>query len=119
MRVVDDQVSTPNACTNIAQVTSEIIRHTSKLHGGCRNENSETYHLTAHGEASRWSWARKILELDPNRHEQITRELVPVPSDYFSSLAVRPRYSVLSQDKVEKDYKLDLAHWEDTLGELL
>jgi len=51
-----------------------------------------------------------LTATDANRHEQIARDLHPVPSGYFSKLTVRPRYSVLSQDKLGRETKLDLPN---------
>lgn len=119
MYIVDDQVSTPNSCVFIAEATREIIRLSVEAPELCTGRMSRLYHLTSHGSVSRWEWARKILEFDSIQPGQITREIKPVSSDYFSTAAVRPKYSVLSNEKIEKTYNITIPKWEDLLREIL
>src|SRR5258708_9472216 len=72
MRVVSDQIGSPSWSRSLAEVTCQVmemgVEQVGKLSG--------LYHLAGDGYTSRLEWARKILELDPNRHTQIVKALL-------------------------------------------
>jgi dTDP-4-dehydrorhamnose reductase len=82
-------------------------------------DHSGIFHLAGGGEASRFEWAKEILEKDPNHEEQIATELVPVQSTAFPTPAQRPKYTVLDCTKFEKTFNLSLPHWKTSLGEAM
>ena len=115
MYVVDEQVSTPNACAFIAETTREIIKLSVEVPELC----TRLYHLTTHGSVSRWEWARKILEFESALPGKSKREIKPVSSGYVSAAAVRPKYSTLSNEKIEKTFNITIQKWEDLLRRLM
>jgi len=70
------------------------------------------YHLAGEGFASRLEWAHLILELDPNRDEQMVTEMLPAATPDFPTPARRPLFSALSCEKFSDNFGLRLPPWE-------
>jgi dTDP-4-dehydrorhamnose reductase len=112
MRVVSDQVSNPTWSRVLAQITTQVLsRGAGDIH-----EHSGLYHLAGGGFVNRFEWARKILELDPNRHEQLVTEILPASTSDFPTPAQRPLFSALDCEKFAKTFGLRLIDWQEALG---
>ena len=111
IHVVDDQVSNPTWARRLADVTARLL---SKEPGFLR-ERSGLYHVAGNGYASRMDWARKIIELDPNRHEQKVREILPARTSDFPTPAQRPLFSALDCSQFQSTFEIPLPRWEDDL----
>ena len=115
LRIVSDQVSNPTWCRMLAEVNAQLLaKGGSDLHGWAR-ERSGVYHLAGDGSASRFEWARAILELDSHRDEQVTRELLPAATSEFPTPAQRPLNSALNCDRFAETFRLRLPAWEAAL----
>jgi dTDP-4-dehydrorhamnose reductase len=82
-------------------------------------QHSGLYHLAGAGAASRFEWAREVLERDPHREEQIVKELLPAKSADFPTPARRPVYSALDCAKFERSFGLVLPDWKESIRLLL
>jgi dTDP-4-dehydrorhamnose reductase len=111
MRMVTDQVSNPTWCRTLAEISAQILAPGDDYIRG----RTGLYHLAGDGFASRLEWARLILELDPNRHEQMVKELLPAPTSDFPTPACRPLFSALICDNFAATFGLRLPAWEDAL----
>lgn len=112
LRIVDDQISNPTWARTLAKVTSKILaRGKSYL-----SEHRGLYHLAASGYASRYEWARKILELDPHREEQVCQEILPALTGDFPAPARRPLFSALDCGKHFETFGCQLPDWKDALA---
>lgn len=105
LRIVADQICRPTWSVRIAQAMVEILRQC--LAAG---DFPETYrsviHLASIGSASRYTWAKAILNLaalDP------PPRLVPAVTAEIPSTAIRPRYSVLDRTKLEERFGARLS----------
>jgi dTDP-4-dehydrorhamnose reductase len=78
-------------------------------------ERKGLYHLAGDGFASRLAWARKILELDPRREEQVCKELLPASTRDFPTRAVRPLFSALNCALFEEVFNLKMPPWHSAL----
>ncbi len=111
LRVVDDQVSNPTWARSLAVATTRILkrgRDYLAAHKGL-------YHCAGGGRASRYEWAKAILELDPRRAEQTARQLLPARTEDFPMPAARPLFSALDCSRFEKEFGLKLPPWRDAL----
>jgi dTDP-4-dehydrorhamnose reductase len=111
MRVVNDQVSNPTWSCVLAEITTQVLSRGT----GYVRDHSGFYHLAGGGFASRFEWARTILELDPNRHEQVVREILPALTADFPTAAQRPLFSALNCEKFVNTFKLGLPGWQEAL----
>jgi len=132
LRVVSDQVANPTWARMLAEITAQVLaRGKEYIHERVMlaeitaqvlargeeyiHERAGLYHLAGGGFASRFEWARLILELDPNRHEQMVKELLPAPTSDFPTPARRPLFSALNCDKFAATFGLRLSAWEAAL----
>ena len=111
LRVVDDQISNPTWARMLAEVTAQVL-----VHGvGFLREQTGLYHLAGGGHASRYAWAQEILKLDPRKHEQSVKQLLPALTSDFPSPAQRPLFSALECGKFAASFGLCLPDWKTTL----
>jgi dTDP-4-dehydrorhamnose reductase len=85
--VVDDQVGQPTSATDFVQKMYELIEG---------NVPKGTYNITNTGSVTWYGFAQEILrlcDLDPDR-------VKPINTDSLKTLAQRPKYSVLSDEKL-------------------
>lgn len=116
LRIVADQVSNPTWARMLAEVTAQLLVKAGDDPPGWIREHSGLYHLAGSGYASRYEWALATLHLDPNREEQITRQVLPAQTADFPTPAQRPLFSALNCDLFASSFKLRLPGWEDALA---
>jgi dTDP-4-dehydrorhamnose reductase len=109
LTVVDDQYGAPTGAELIADATAQSIR------GATRDPAlSGTYHLTASGETTWYSYARFAMEVARRLKSPIRvadEAIVPCRSDDFPSAARRPQNSRLSTAKLRSVFGLELPDW--------
>ena len=115
LKIVSDQISGPTWARMLAGITSLMLaqNHANLLE--IIRERRSVYHLAGAGYTSRYEWAKEILVNDPNRTEQIVRDLEPARSDDFPTTAVRPLFSALDCTRFEDTFGLKLPNWNSTL----
>lgn len=101
LKIVEDQIGTPTYTRDLAYA---ILRLIDGFPGGI-------YHVANRGCASRYEWAKAILEY--MRIEDI--EIIPIRHRDFSEVAPRPRFSALESIRV----RLGLPHWRDALRDYI
>jgi dTDP-4-dehydrorhamnose reductase len=102
LEVVNDQYGQPTSALELAELT--VRAATNKVEAG-------TFHATNSGSCSWFDFARYIFEL---AGENINR-VQPISSKSFKSLASRPDYSVLDNEKW-LDFGIDpLGEWKETV----
>ena len=115
LKIVDDQISNPTWARMLAQATALLLaRAGNDLHPWLA-ERKGLYHLAGDGYVSRLEWARKILELDPHRDEQVCKEILPALTSDFPTPAQRPLFSALDCDNFAATFGLRLPAWEAAL----
>jgi dTDP-4-dehydrorhamnose reductase len=115
MRIVEDQVASPTWSRMLAEFTVKLLTEADLSVFDWIQERSGVYHLAGQGEASRFEWAKAVLNFDPRKDEQIVRELLPAKSDEFPNPARRPVYSALNCDRFMDVFKLNPPQWKDSL----
>jgi dTDP-4-dehydrorhamnose reductase len=111
LRIVDDQVANPTWACMLAEITVQILASGD----GEVRKNSGLYHLAGSGFTSRYEWAKKVLEIDPNKHEQIVKHIQPALSSDFPTPAQRPLFSALDCTKISTTFGVELPAWQDSL----
>jgi len=115
LKIVSDQISGPTWARMLAGITSLMLAQNSANLLEIIRERRSVYHLAGAGYTSRYEWAKEILVNDPNRTEQIVRDLEPARSDDFPTTAVRPLFSALDCTRFEDTFGLKLPNWNSTL----
>lgn len=112
LSVVDDQTGSPTWVRPLSQALEKICAQTLSQKGSAIGEGAPVYHATCSGETTRYGFARAILDDLANKapKEAIGR-LIPISSADYPTPARRPRYSVLSNAKLERDFGVRLPDW--------
>lgn len=119
LRIVDDQIGAPTWSREIAEATAQMLGQGKYEAASFLRERGGLYHLTAGGQTSWYSFARAILDLDPDREEQVCESVEPVPTSEYPTPARRTPYSVLCNGKLKCDFGFRLPEWYEQLKSTL
>ena len=111
LRIVDDQISNPTWAKMLAETSVAILAKDADY----IEERKGLYHLAGSGFCSRLDWTKEILALDPKKHEQKTKELLPAKSTDFPTPAQRPTFSALNADLFQKTFDITIPDWRESL----
>lgn len=118
MRIVDDQIANPTWARMLAEATSHVIAQGRWEAVDYLKEVAGLYHLAGGGAASRYEWAKAIIEMDPMRKEHIVKQLLPSKSNEFPTPANRPRDNRLCMSLVHSTLNIYITDWKDQLRKL-
>ena len=114
VKVVKDQWGTPTYTIDLAKGILKIIKDNSVSYG--------LYHFTNEGVANWYEFALTIYK-KAKRLELIEGnkkvEIQPIKTEDYPTAAKRPRYSVLSKEKIEKKFNLKIRDWDKALEDFL
>ena len=113
--IVDDQIGSPTWSRMIAETTACIVAQQLAAADSLFEGSSGTYHLTSSGQTSWYGFARALLECDPNKSEQVLKQLKAITSADYPTPAARPKYSVLDVSKLQKQFNLKMPAWDESL----
>lgn len=111
INVVNDQLGTPTWAADLASAVIRIIELS------INDENSfipGIYHYSNEGHCSWYEFAREIKKI-----EGLDIKINPVSTAEFPLPAERPRFSVLSLDKIKKTYNISIPSWQESLEECI
>ena len=106
LRVVADQTGVPTTSAFVADVTAQIT--------GKGTPGSGVYHAVPEGQTTWFDFARAIVD-GLGAKVRVT----PITSEEFRAPAKRPRYSVLDNSKIRKDFNIIPARWDAHLRQCL
>jgi dTDP-4-dehydrorhamnose reductase len=119
LRVVSDQVSNPTWARLLAEITAQLLARAGEDFLPWLAARKGLYHLAGEGFASRFEWAKLILELDPDRGEQKVKQLIPALSSDFPTPAQRPLFSALDCKRFQDTFGLQLPDWRSALKQAM
>lgn len=117
LRIVSDQIGAPTWSRMISEATAQIVAQVfSRVvpFPHSLNDISGIYHLTAGGETSWYGFAKAILARYHKPMKSVPR-LMPIGTEEYSAPAARPKNSVLSNEKLNRQFCLSMPHWESGL----
>lgn len=104
--VVNDQIGTPTNAVDLAEVLVKIIQHGQtelvKVFG--------IYNFSNEGQCSWYDFAKKIFEIN-----NISINLLPIPTTSFPTPAKRPSFSVLDKTKIKKIFGIEINNWDNSI----
>ncbi len=109
LKIVSDQFGSPTWSQMLAVCTTQLL--SIIVYRGIPKELCGLYHLTSSGQTSRYDFVQAILK---DHHSKPI--LMAIPSKDFPRTAKRPLYSVLSNDKLIKAFKIAMPPWELALS---
>lgn len=101
--VVNDQSGIPTSADFVVSKVYEILFNTSITEDNC----NQIYHLAPKRQATWYDFAKEIVKTCNN-----FCTVNPVSSETFKTRAVRPKNSLLSSEKFEKSFKVDIKDWQ-------
>ena len=109
IRVVDDQRGRPTSALSLADMLVTIIEL------GTYTRMSGTYHFSDCGEATWYDFATEIVRKTSGGRCSV----VACRSEERPSKASRPRYSVLTTDRIVDECGIELRSWQERLSEVI
>jgi dTDP-4-dehydrorhamnose reductase len=100
LRIACDEFSVPTSTRTIVEVTLKAIN--AGLTG--------LYHLVNSGYASRYEWAKEYFRL-----RGLKKLVYPAYQHEFNLPAKRPKWSVMSNEKICKDLGLEIKEWTEEM----
>jgi dTDP-4-dehydrorhamnose reductase len=118
IKVVDDQTGAPTSAKAIADGTTHILGQGLK-EGTTKPpifSHPRVFHMSCGGATNWFGFAQTILKL--SGLSEFT-EVIPIPTIEYPTPAVRPKYSLLSNDKLKEVLHYEMPQWEDALQKCL
>jgi dTDP-4-dehydrorhamnose reductase len=106
--VVSDQIGSPTSALELAKFISDNLKKILSKKG------SNIYHFSCKGNISWHEFASEIMINSKNKCR-----IKPITTLEYPTPAKRPSYSVMSLDKVEKDFSYPIKPWTESLSECL
>ncbi|MGC8985023.1 MAG: SDR family oxidoreductase, partial [Thermosulfidibacteraceae bacterium] len=100
IKVAVDEFSVPTSTKTIVRVTLKAIE----------KDISGLYHLVNSGYASRYEWAKTFF-----RVKGIKKLILPAYQSDFNLPAKRPKWSVMSNEKISKELNIEIPEWIEDL----
>jgi dTDP-4-dehydrorhamnose reductase len=115
IKVVSDQIGSPTWARLLAEASAGVLAQGQKDIYAWGKTVAGLYHVAGDGAASRLEWANAILALDPQRSEQVCREVIPAKTADFPTPAQRPLATALDSNKFYSTFGLRLGDWQQGL----
>tara|TARA_B100001093_G_scaffold509558_1_gene573816 strand:- start:974 stop:1834 length:861 start_codon:yes stop_codon:yes gene_type:complete len=106
--VVADQTGSPTYALDLAASTLKALSQNPRING------VEVYHFSNSGQTTWHGFAEMI-----KRFTQTSCRVNPVDTLSYSAKAKRPKYSVLSCEKIKNEFNLNPQSWESALKDCL
>ena len=119
LNVVSDQIGTPTSSDLLANVTYKIIKTILK---NTNFNDFGTYHVTSMGNTDWFHYACFIVDEAMRlglKETMTSKDIKPISSDLYPTLAKRPTNSRLDTTKIKKTFMLELPHWEEEVKRIL
>jgi len=114
VKVVEDQWGSPTYAADLAEAILKIIKSGSDKFG--------IYHFTNEGVINWYEFARTIYKkakrlglIEDNKKVEIQ----PIKTEEYPTVARRPKYSVLSKEKIKREFNLKIRDWNNALEDFL
>ena len=133
LKIVCDQTGAPTTSSEIAKTTTKILSQIFAQGNGSYSpaDANSVYHMTAGGETTWFGFTQAILEharkIDAgaawftaatNSRPLVTRTVTPIPASEYPTPARRPAYSVLSNERLNRQFSVRLPDWQTQLSSI-
>jgi dTDP-4-dehydrorhamnose reductase len=119
LTIVDDQVGAPTTSAAIADATRAVVDCVLADGSSEASSWSGTYHMTCGGSTSWFGFAKEIFARAAGQLDIPSPELRPIPSSSYPTPARRPANSVLSNQKLQDRFGVQLPQWTDALDDVI
>ena len=119
LNMVSDQVGTPTSSDALADVTYKIVK---TILDDLNFKDFGTFHMTLEGETNWYRYACLVSDESVRLGlgtMMTSKDIKPISSDAYPTLAKRPMNSRLDTTKIKKTFMLELPHWEEEVKRIL
>jgi hypothetical protein len=119
LNVVSDQIGTPTSSEALADLTYHIIK---TMFNDPNFKDFGTYHMTLEDETNWYHYAFLVTDEAMRlglKTLMSSKDIRPISSDLYPTLARRPLNSRLDTTKIKKIFMLELPHWEVEVKRIL
>ena len=119
LNVVSDQIGTPTSSEALADVCYKIVE---AIFNDPNFKDFGTYHMTLDNETNWYRYACFITDEAKRLGLETlmtSKDIKPISSDAYPTLAKRPMNSRLDTTKIKKTFMLELPHWEEEVKRIL
>jgi dTDP-4-dehydrorhamnose reductase len=117
LNIVSDQYGSPTSTFFIASILKKILFNLEE-----KDFNFGTYHISNDGYTSWFDFAYKIISILENKNIKYSlssKNIFPILSKDYPTIAKRPKFSVLDCSKIKKEFKLSFNNWEESLKDII
>ena len=108
LKIVSDQYGAPTYAVDLGMFILKVIQYLEDTED--RDKYYGTYNFSNEGCISWYDFAVQIFSLN-----EINISLSPTTTSAYNAPAHRPYWSVLSKQKLKKNFNFEVAHWLDGL----
>ncbi len=123
IKVVSDQYGSPTYAKDLADAILKIVvfekdatakNKDSILFSTDTNKKHQIYHYSNKGTVTWFEFAKAIMDIG-----NINCEVLPITTEEYKMLAMRPKFSVMNTEKIRKNYNISIHFWKDSLKECI
>lgn len=118
LSIVDDQIGSPTTSIELAKATRTITEGVLTGQFGCTQDWAGLYHMTCADATTWFGFAQAIFLRAAAQLHVKSPQLTPLATEGYPTPAKRPRYSVLSNQKLYQRFGVCLAPWQGALDEV-
>ena len=107
LNIVSDQIGTPTFAGDLGQAILDIIK-SDKFN--VFKKKSEIYHYSNEGKCSWYDFAKEIVSISGAKCN-----ISPINTEGYSAAAKRPKFTVMSKEKISKEFDLKIISWKEYL----
>ena len=109
LKVVAEQRGTPTLSDDLAQALFALLE----------TEAYGIYHFSNQGECSWHEFATEIIGQVGKAEQLAVKDILQIPTEGYPLPATRPKYSVLSKEKIERATYIKIPTWQQSLKHYL
>ena len=107
INVVSDQIGSPTYATDLAKVILQTIKYRNLKK---ENQITQIYHYSNEGGISWYEFAKEIFKI-----AKVDCKVNPIASEYYPTLAKRPKISLMDISKISHSFKLNILELRKSL----
>ena len=107
LNIVSDQIGTPTYAGDLGKAILNIIKN-FKFNEVERA--SEIYHYSNEGSCSWYDFAKEVVNISAAKCT-----VTPINTEDYPTAAKRPKHTIMSKEKISKEFDLKIIFWKDSL----
>ncbi|MDC3391557.1 dTDP-4-dehydrorhamnose reductase [Candidatus Thioglobus sp.] len=107
LNIVFDQIGTPTYASDLGQVILTIIKNEKFI---VAKQETQIYHYSNAGKCNWYDFAKEIVNISG-----VQCTINPIKTQDYPTAATRPPNTIMSKDKISKEFGLKINSWNEAL----